>query len=202
MIKKPYSAARPKAFPFSDPLVKKLTVNGSMGKMQGISRAAKPPTKPAIKIPQRVFCASGCGASFFETVVVLSATLLIVSVALTTVSVVSGLIFVKVRSSVLVLSCAYPVRDTAQKNSNPRQIFLKDIICYYLFYRDTEIYLLWWQTLFIVAYHKLYTTFYYSIFAVQLNFLLKYYRVFKIAYVHFKSCFILGNCLWFDGFTY
>src|SRR5690606_36502925 len=34
-------------------LVKKLTVKGSIGKMQGISNAAKPPIKPAIKIAHK-----------------------------------------------------------------------------------------------------------------------------------------------------
>lgn len=47
-----------KAFPFYAPLVKKLTVRGSIGKMQGINSAANPPTKPEIKIPKNVVFSS------------------------------------------------------------------------------------------------------------------------------------------------
>ena len=47
----PYIIAFAIPLPFSDdPLVKKLTVMGSIGNIQGISKAANPPNKPAIKM--------------------------------------------------------------------------------------------------------------------------------------------------------
>ncbi len=76
MIKKPYSAALPKAFPFSAPLVKKLTVRGSIGKMQGISKAAKPPTNPEMKILNKVVSCPVVGILFIFTA--LSAALTVV----------------------------------------------------------------------------------------------------------------------------
>lgn len=145
-MKKPYNAARLKAFPFSDPLVKKLTVRGNIGKMQGINKAAKPPTKPAIKIPHKVLCSSFGGATACLTVAGAAAAILAtVSGALIVLSGASGFISVKVRSSVPELSCAYPFKDMAQTNSKPRHIFFKDIIVLVmlLFYRNTKFNLLW-----------------------------------------------------------
>src|SRR5690606_38790600 len=70
MINNPYTSACDIAFALEPPfLVKKLTVSGTMGNIQGMIKAAKPPSKPAIKMPQRdcfsVPLASACwtGAS-------------------------------------------------------------------------------------------------------------------------------------------
>ena len=50
-IKTPYKIAlKIPFFLFSDCLVKKETVNGIIGKTQGVSKANKPPTKPKKKI--------------------------------------------------------------------------------------------------------------------------------------------------------
>ena len=60
MINNPYSKAL--LIPLAldpDCFVKKLTVNGNIGKIQGINNAIKPPTKPAMKIPQSDFFSSG-----------------------------------------------------------------------------------------------------------------------------------------------
>src|SRR5690606_16764335 len=54
MIKSPYKSACDIPFAREPPfLVKKLTVSGTIGKMQGIMKAANPPSNPAMKIPQR-----------------------------------------------------------------------------------------------------------------------------------------------------
>lgn len=54
-------------------LVKKLTVSGTIGKIQGMMKAAKPPNSPAIKIPHRdCFPASAVVASAIGAVALLS----------------------------------------------------------------------------------------------------------------------------------
>src|SRR5690606_16461092 len=54
MMNSPYRSACDTPLAREPPfLVKKLTVSGTIGKMQGIMKAAKPPSSPAMKMPQR-----------------------------------------------------------------------------------------------------------------------------------------------------
>ena len=46
-----------------DFLVKKDTVRGTIGKIQGIRKAANPPIRPAIKIPHRDLDSSGAAVA-------------------------------------------------------------------------------------------------------------------------------------------
>src|SRR5690606_7583313 len=57
MMNRPYKRACDTPLARDPPfLVKKLTVNGTIGNIQGIMKAAKPPNSPAIKIPQSDCC--------------------------------------------------------------------------------------------------------------------------------------------------
>src|SRR5690606_15836388 len=61
---KPYNKAVPIALLLlSLPFVKKLTVKGNIGKIQGIKSAANPPIKPAIKIAHKELLANDSSSS-------------------------------------------------------------------------------------------------------------------------------------------